>query len=372
MNLQQQLAELATTAPPPADAEHLIRLARRVKARRAAAAPVALVLVTLVALVPGWSPLRPPASGLRPFVVLSANQPIASFPALSTTLQNRALAAGLDDPRVQRIDDRTVELSVAGSADESLLRGVARSHLFHVRKVLDMTPEHRVIVANSAPAPHALPTGSEPATSMAALITKLGDAYQTAQSIDDPLAVDPATMAKLEPFGQLTAAEVELLPAELQFKVPTITCTQLNARPHYQGGPLDQRVTTCMQMTKFLLAAARLTGEEIDEAYYRHDSISKHAAVVNFNQPGTEKLIDLTREALENSGPERCQPNSRGSIGNCSLAMSMGAQLLSAPEIRGVLTRDFEIASHFTEQRARAVAQVITGSDATLTMNVVS
>ena len=372
MNLQQELAQLATSAPPPANADHLIRLARRTKARRAAAAPVALVLVTLVALVPSWSPLRSPtATGLRQFIVLSVDQPIANFQTLRTTLQNRALAAGLADPHVQRIDARTVELSVAGGSDESLLRGVARSHRFHVRKVLNMTSEHRVIVPNSAPAPHALPTGSEPATSMSALIIKLGDAYEVAQSIESPTHVDPATMAKLEPFGQLTGAEVELLPAELQFKVPTITCTQLNARPHYQGDPLDQRVTNCMETIKLLLDVAKLTGDDIDVSQYEIDSISENVVFINFNQSGTEKLIDLTREAVENSGPDRCEPDAIGAGGHCLLAMSVGAQLLSFPEILSVLTSNLQLAGRFTEQRARAIAQVIAGNDATLTLTVV-
>ena len=354
MNLQQQLAQLATNAPPPANADHLIRLARRTKARRAAAAPIALVLVTLVAVLPSWSPLHPmTGSGLRPSVMLAAGEPIANFQALSTTLQNRALAAGLADPQVQRVDASTVELSVAGGANLDLLHGVALSHRFHVRKVLDLTPEYRVIVPNSAPAPHALPTGSDPATSIGTLITKLGNAYQVAQSIDDPLDVDPVTMTELEPFGRLTAAEVELLPAELQFKVPTITCTQLNARPHYQGDPLDQRVTTCMQMNKFLLDAAELTGEGVTDTRYRYDSgVGSHTVQINFSQPGTQKLIDLSREAFENSGPDKCQPAARGAAGNCMLAMSVGAQLLSAPEIQSVLTDNLELAAQFTERQA--------------------
>jgi preprotein translocase subunit SecD len=127
-----------------------------------------------------------------------------------------------------------------------------------------------------------------------------------------------------------------------------------------------------MDTAKLLLDVAKLTGDEIDDARSDTDSISSNVVRISLNQSGTEKLIDLSREAVENSGPDKCEPYATGSEDNCMLAMSVGGQLISAPEIQSVLTSGhLELAGAFTPQRARAIAQVIVGKDAALTLTVV-
>ncbi|MGH3655676.1 MAG: protein translocase subunit SecD, partial [Micromonosporaceae bacterium] len=56
---------------------------------------------------------------------------------------------------------------------------------------------------------------------------------QIPTGIKDPkeIAQQPEAMKLLAPFGKLSGEELAVLPADVQFKVPTVTCKQLNTRP---------------------------------------------------------------------------------------------------------------------------------------------
>ena len=41
---------------------------------------------------------------------------------------------------------------------------------------------------------------------------------------------DPTAATTFKPFSNLSAAEVAVLPASIQFNVPYVTCAQLNGR----------------------------------------------------------------------------------------------------------------------------------------------
>src|SRR5690606_7302276 len=56
---------------------------------------------------------------------------------------------------------------------------------------------------------------------------------------------DEASIAALEPFGELTPEEVGLLPANVQFYVPSITCEQLDNRPPGSVQQPDVEVVAC-------------------------------------------------------------------------------------------------------------------------------
>src|SRR5690606_19887800 len=74
---------------------------------------------------------------------------------------------------------------------------------------------------------------------------KVGDeAAELAQSLTAAPA-DEASFAALEPFGELTPEEVGLLPANVQFFVPAITCEQLDNRPPGSVQQPDAEVVAC-------------------------------------------------------------------------------------------------------------------------------
>ena len=50
---------------------------------------------------------------------------------------------------------------------------------------------------------------------------------------------DGSDYERLRAFAELTPAEVALLPATIQFNVPSISCEQLNARPATAPAPAD-------------------------------------------------------------------------------------------------------------------------------------
>ncbi|GIH06997.1 hypothetical protein Rhe02_50640 [Rhizocola hellebori] len=366
MNLHEELAQLARSAPPVAEVDLLIRRARHTKAKRAIAAPLAVVLVTLVVFLPNWSsqgaqPVQPTET--RSFLVLRNDGPIASFPALNALLVSRALALGLISPHVSLIDSRTVELSVTGLPAERLLRAVAQSHRLHVRKVLSLTggkPDG--------------PLRFGPASTLDAVIAKLGEAYQVALNIQDPSHLDAGDGAKLAVFGELTPAEVEVLPAQMQFNVPDVTCAQLFARPTSQGTPLDQRFTTCQGETKFLLDGAKLTNDDVASAQGSVDqSIGTGFVDMQLTPAGRVKLTELSTEAYQNSGPTKCDASAQGDQERCLIGLSLGPRLLSAPEVQGILSSNLPLfaGGNVTREQMIALATAVSAKDAALALTVV-
>jgi preprotein translocase subunit SecD len=117
--------------------------------------------------------------------------------------------------------------------------------------------------ASAAPSGSASPTPNPEQSALAAqrartlteVQKKLGPAWdagqQVLQGIESgqlqPDQIDPQTAAAIAPFAQLTGTEVDSLPLEMQYLLPTVTCAELNAR---QPGALDdvsQNVTACDQ-----------------------------------------------------------------------------------------------------------------------------
>ena len=96
--------------------------------------------------------------------------------------------------------------------------------------------------------------------------TKLGDAYTTAANIDLATFVqsgggtspDPA----LDAFADLDAAEVAVLPYNIQFVVPQIGCAKLNTRPVGSIQEPTTRVVACDDdgAFKYLLDVAKASG----------------------------------------------------------------------------------------------------------------
>ncbi len=364
MNLRQELHQLATAAPPPADTDRLLRLVRRRKACRAGGTALAAGLVVVIAFVPGWRPPSPPPAepptSTRTVLTLVTTAPI-NLELKRRHLSGRVLALGLGSPHFTQLDARTVELSVDGEADENLLRSVVLPHPLHVRKILDSLLDK----ASQTP-------GDGVASTRAQVIAQLGDAYQAALSIQKPGAIDAATMARLAPFGELSGVEVELLPPEVQFAVPQVTCAHLRARPTFTGLPLHEKVTTCLGPEKLLLDTAKLSSDDVAYAEARHGGdVSNPVVAVGLTEPGKARFTQLSEEAFTGSGATTCSPAAQGAQGKCRLAFSLGAYLFYAPEILGTLTSDLEIGG-LTREQTVGVADVLSAGDPPTLLMVVS
>jgi len=135
----------------------------------------------------------------------------------------------------------------------------------------------------------------------------------------------------LAPFYKLTPDEVAVLPAQMQFFVPTITCAQLNARnPQYMTDDrfLNQQVVACDQTTpdtKYLLDAAKVQGTDIGSASANYDP-------VNYASTGGW-TVNLQ---FKGSGQSKWSNLTAAEVGK-QVAIVLDNQVVSAPTIQQVI-----------------------------------
>ena len=167
---------------------------------------------------------------------------------------------------------------------------------------------------------------------------------QIPQGIQDPkkIAEDPQAMAFLAPFGDLTPAEVAVLPAEVQYKTPTITCKQLNARPPGSVREPKATVAACDTdgQSKYLLDKAKVLGTDVSKADYTFDP-TRSMWIVNlsFNGKGQDKWTNLTAETVHKQ-----------------VAVVMDNEVVSAPEIQERIAGNAEITGNFSQTEAKNLA----------------
>lgn len=223
----------------------------------------------------------------------------------------------------------------------------------------------------SAAAPSASPSAAAPSPSASAepvpqsieqqrkaVEQKVGAAAWTAASgLQAPadLTTDPSLADKLKPFGTLTPQEIAVLPVEMQFNVPTITCAQLDARPAASIKDEKQKAVACESGAKYLLDVAKVLGTDVKNASAQLDQTSSWVVSLNFTGSGQEKWTALTREAFTNEG-QACDQTALGQDGKCRVAVVLDNEIVSSPEIQGVLTGDSQITGSFDNKAANALA----------------
>ena len=187
---------------------------------------------------------------------------------------------------------------------------------------------------------------------------KVGEkAWAAATALQSP-STDPAQTAVLAPFEKLTPAEVNVLPPNVQFNVPAITCDKLNERPAAAIDDPKAQVVACGEdAAKYLLDTAKLEGTDIDDATPQLDPTNGWVVALDFTGPGQDKWTALTREAFNNTGGF-CDVS--GTQNNrCQVAVVLDKKVVSAPEIQGVLSGQSQIQGSFNAQSAGDLANKI-------------
>ncbi|MFG1718898.1 protein translocase subunit SecD [Micromonospora chalcea] len=182
-------------------------------------------------------------------------------------------------------------------------------------------------------------------------------AWAAASGLQAPadLTTDPTLADKLKPFGTLTPQEIAVLPVEMQFNVPTITCAQLDKRPAASIKDEKQKAVACESGAKYLLDVAKVLGTDVKNASAQLDQTSSWVVSLNFTGKGQEKWTALTREAFNNEG-QACDQTALGQDGKCRVAVVLDNAIVSSPEIQGVLTGDSQITGSFDNKTANALA----------------
>ncbi|WP_172900353.1 protein translocase subunit SecD [Micromonospora echinospora] len=212
----------------------------------------------------------------------------------------------------------------------------------------------------SAPAPSAsaepVPQGVE--EQRKAVEQKVGAAaWQAANGLQAPanVSADPTLAERLKPFGTLTPREVAVLPATVQFNVPTITCEQLDKRPAGSISDPKQPAVACESGAKYLLDIAKVQGTDVEDADPALDQTGQWVVSLNFSGDGQGKWTALTREAFNNEG-QACDATALGQDGKCRVAVVLDNKVISSPEIQGVLTGDSQITGSFNNRTASDLA----------------
>ncbi|MET8234451.1 protein translocase subunit SecD [Micromonospora sp. NPDC005298] len=183
-------------------------------------------------------------------------------------------------------------------------------------------------------------------------------AWQAANGLQAPadLSADPSLADKLKPFGTLTPQEVAVLPAQMQFNVPTIGCAQLDQRPPASISDAKQQVVSCEDgASKYLLDQAKVLGTDVSDADAVLDQTNSWVVSLDFTGNGQGKWTALTREAFNNEG-QACDATALGQDGKCRVAVVLDNEIVSSPEIQGVLTGNSQITGNFTQKDASTLA----------------
>lgn len=162
--------------------------------------------------------------------------------------------------------------------------------------------------------------------------------------IKDPkeIAEQPEAMKVLAPFGKLPGEQVAVLPAEVQFKVPTITCKQLNERPPASIVDAGSQVVACDTEggAKYLLAKSKVLGTDVDKADFTFDpQRSQWIVTLSFNSEGQNRWTNLTTETKDKQ-----------------VAVVLDNEVVSAPTIQERIAGDAEITGSFTRNEAQNLA----------------
>ena len=184
------------------------------------------------------------------------------------------------------------------------------------------------------------------------------EAWAAANALQAPadLTTDPSLADKLKPFADLTGREVAVLPAQMQFNVPTISCLQLDDRPPASISNTEQPAVACEGgYAKNLLDVAKVLGTDVDSASAVRDQTSQWVVSLNFSRSGQEKWTNLTREAFNNEG-QACDASALGDEGKCRVAVVLDNAIISSPQIQGVLTGNSQITGNFSNAEASELA----------------
>ena len=220
---------------------------------------------------------------------------------IARIVERRFIDAGLPSPSITNGPAHTLRFAIQARIIAEQIQQLADRGVFAVRAVLGST--------TALPAPRPIPSKLAPPSDLPATLDKAkahvgATAYALAQSLTAP-PTNKAIIAKLAAFGTLSAEQVAALPARMQFRVPTITCAQLNARsPLFltDSGYLDRQVTACDETEpnlKYLLGPAEVRGGDVARATAEFDP-ENYAPTggwlveLDFAAAGEQKVVKLT------------------------------------------------------------------------------
>jgi preprotein translocase subunit SecD len=314
-------------------------------------------------------------------------------------IANRVDTTGVRAPEVVTEGNTNIIVNVAGKSNEDEMRKLVAPAELRFRKVSGSTNDTGGALAtpsasasgSAAPSPSASgtpsatpsatpsgtasaspsPSASAPPVSesveqaRAKVIAKLGAAYEAAQSIQSPDQVNPQILPLLKPFGDLSANEVGVLPAQIQYNVPTITCKQLNGRDPGSISAVNETVIACGKENggpvKYKLDPAKVVGEDVKDATFTNEPTQ--GWVVNLSFKNQDKWTNLTKEVFGDGTADKSARR---------VAIVLDNQVVSAPSIDGVISGDAIIYGQFSRSDVVTLSQQLKYGSLPLAFNVLT
>jgi preprotein translocase subunit SecD len=207
------------------------------------------------------------------------------------------------------------------------------------------------------------PVTADTATLRASAEKKVGPAaWAAAGKLTAPvdLSSNPRAGLPYAKFATLTGPETGALTPQMQYNVPTIGCTQLGARPNGAIDDVNSQAVACYQGGKILMDKAPVVGDDISKASPQVDQQNGQWVVsLDFKSEGQTKWANLTRQAFNATSSDPCFVAAQamyGSVEHCAVAVVLDKNVISAPQIQGVLTGTSQITGQFDATSARKLA----------------
>jgi len=214
--------------------------------------------------------------------------------------------------------------------------------------------------ASTSPTASAKPLSQTQVATLDEVKKKVGEnAYKAAEALTAPvdLQTDPTAATQFEKFSTLTAQEVAVLPAKIQFNVPQVGCEALSKRPVGSISDKNAQAVACSGTTKEFLDVAKVSGTDIGsaQAVPPNGQTAEWIVSLKFKGDGQDKWTNLTKESVNKTGAT-CEQAALGDKGNCRVAVVLDNTIISDPQIIEVLTSDSTIQGNFTADTASDLA----------------
>ena len=202
------------------------------------------------------------------------------------------------------------------------------------------TPSASASASPSAPAPADAGTPARP--KQADVLKKLHPAVlQLAQQAQSPeQLLNPQLEPAFASIKKLTPEEIAVLPADLQYNIPQITCAMLDKRPPGSLQDEKQPAVACDGGQKLMLDKSTVLGTDVKSASFGLDPQAGGWQVnLKFTSKGQDKWTALTRKTVGKR-----------------VAAVLDNTVVSAPTIQDIIAGDAQITGNFTANQARDLA----------------
>ena len=204
------------------------------------------------------------------------------------------------------------------------------------------TPSASASASPSASASAPADAGTTPRPKQADVLKKIHPAVlQLAQQAQSPeQLLDPQLAPAFASIKKLTPAEIAVLPADLQYNIPQITCAMLDKRPPGSLQDEKQPAVACDGGQKLMLDKSTVLGTDVKSASFGLDPQAGGWQVnLKFTSKGQDKWTALTRKTVGKR-----------------VAAVLDNTVVSAPTIQDIIAGDAQITGNFTANQARDLA----------------